>query len=177
MSTALLKGGEDKWKKLSRERVAGMVGGFAIMASVALCCAAFLLSPSGAAPQSKEQLPGQPISREQLMHLRGRQAMMNAIVPAGAGTRKSRRTLALEAYLNRVMQGVKTLDQVDHAALAAGLTAHMCAPPPRVTAAVTATTTSPSSFVFLYAATQLLAARISASHLDAIFGISLIHQC
>ena len=177
MSTALLKGGEDKWKKLSRERVAGMGGGVALMASLALCCAAFLLSPSGAAPQSKEQLPGQPISREQLMHLRGRQAMMNAIVPAGAGTRKSRRTLALEAYLNRVMQGVKTLDQVDHAALAAGLTAHMCAPPPRVTAAVTATTTSPASFVFLYAATQLLAARISASHLDAIFGISLIRQC
>lgn len=95
----------------------GRVAVFVLVAATAVLCSAAVL------PVGSEIVP---IAREQLV-LRegGQQAMLEMMGPAEGGTRKSRRTLALESYLNRAMVGVQILDQVNHAALAAGLRAHL----------------------------------------------------
>lgn len=57
---------------------------------------------------------------------RGAQAAMLALVaPSERNARKSRRSLALEAYFNERLHGVTSLAAVDLSALAAGLRAHL----------------------------------------------------
>ena len=63
------------------------------------------------------------LAREQVVEGVQQKSMLQIMGPSEAP--KSRRTLALEAYLNQAMQGVQSLDQVDHRALAAGLRAHL----------------------------------------------------
>jgi len=114
-----------------------------VLTAVVLGSAAVLLTRRSAAPMSLEQLmpreqlmPEFEISNSERMMFtsfakkmqsapRAAQSMLEIIGPHQQQTRKSRRTLALEAYLNGAMQGVQTLGQVDHHSLAAGLRAHL----------------------------------------------------
>jgi hypothetical protein len=77
-------------------------------------------------------MPGPFVARKELLVVggpgilpMGGQSMMLEMVRPSQGGRKSRRMLALEAQLDRAMQGVASADAVDYGALEGVLRTHL----------------------------------------------------
>jgi len=104
-------------------RFGTVASGSAALAVIVLGSAAVLLASRSAVPIEREQ----PVFWEEQQDApSAAQSMLQTMGPRQQA-RKSRRTLALEVYLNKAMIGVQSLDEVDHKALASGLRAHLSA--------------------------------------------------